>query len=203
MALYREAQAGLRRVVALGLYCFDLKENHVKHGQFQKWLADHCAEVSYRTVAVYMDLTQAAVERCGFKIGEVIQKCSTLHFCHSGQLLLLPEVEMPGEARDLRTRLCELLEGKSIRQLMRELRPDREPGAGVKDRAPMTPEEKVLAEDKQALGLVSAARHAIGVLITDLESRQGILSQRVGPGDWRDLHRQAVALNKLIAPLAR
>lgn len=118
-----EAQNGLRRVVALGLFCIEIKENQLKHGQFQPWLQAHCPDISYRSLAAYMQLTRSVLEKCGFKTLEAyFSKVQNLHFCHGGEILLLPEHKIPDAAKPIRSLIFEVIDGKSTHQLMLEFK---------------------------------------------------------------------------------
>jgi hypothetical protein len=109
--LCEEARNGLRRVVALGMFCFQLKAD-LPHGQFQPWLAQHCPDVSYRSLAGYMQLTRGVLEKCG------MSNVQALHFCHGGEILLLEEAKVPKESRPLREKIFHLIDGKTAHQLM-------------------------------------------------------------------------------------
>jgi len=120
--LFNEAQNGMRRVVALGMFCYHIKAQ-LKHGQFQPWLAANCEKISYRSLAGYMDLTKNVLEACGVKtINGFHKKCSALHFSNGSELLLLPEAKLPEEAKPLREKICALIDGKSQRALFMEFK---------------------------------------------------------------------------------
>jgi hypothetical protein len=110
-SLCDEARNGLRRVVALGLFCFKIKAD-LPHGQFQPWLDQHCPDISYRSLASYMQLTDGVLKKCG------VSKVQSLHFCHGGEFLLLPDAKVPDEARPLRKKIFEIIDGKTAHQLM-------------------------------------------------------------------------------------
>ena len=119
--LVHEAQQGLRKVVAVGLHCYLIKSK-LKKGAFKPWLAENCPELSYRSLAAYMQLTGNVLEFVGFTINDFLQKCSALHFSHPGEILLLPDGSIPKEANPLREKICTLLDGKSYRQLFLEFK---------------------------------------------------------------------------------
>jgi hypothetical protein len=118
--LYEEARIGLRRVVALGLFCFEIKA-HIKHGEFQEWLQTHCAGVGFKSLEAYMTLTKNVLEGCGHQIS------SALGICQGGEILLLADAEVPKESRKLRDQIFDLIDGKTQRQLMLEFKSDRQP----------------------------------------------------------------------------
>lgn len=110
-AAYADAQQGLRRIIALGLYVHEIKAR-LKHGQFQQWLAEYCPEITYRSIHGYTQLTQNVLESCGLKLSEV-QSLSP-----GGQFLLSPAEELTDDVRPIRDAICEVIDGKSSRQLM-------------------------------------------------------------------------------------
>jgi hypothetical protein len=121
-AFFAEAQNGMRRVVALGMFCYHLKEQ-LKHGQFQPWLAAACPDISYRSLASYMRLTRSVLEACGIKtIAAFSKKLRALHFSNGSEILLLPDADVPAEAKPLREKICSLIDGKSARQLFLEFK---------------------------------------------------------------------------------
>ena len=124
--MYADAQHGMRRVVALGWYCFELK-NRLPHGQFLPWVEKHCPQISDRSVNAYMELTKHVLEACGCQIR------STLRIFHGGQFLLLADQDISPEARELKGKICAILDGKSQRQLRLAFK-DPRPAGG--DRTP-------------------------------------------------------------------
>lgn len=119
--LYREAQNGLRRVVSFGIYCFHVK-NRLPHGQFERWIETNCPNVSHRSSRQYMQMTAGALEHCGIKISTLLENGSALPFCHPGEFMTMDEGRVPEEIRPLRAKICELIDGKSSRQLLLEFR---------------------------------------------------------------------------------
>lgn len=138
--LYDEARNGLRRVVALGLFCFEIKA-HIKHGEFQQWLKEHCADVGFKSLEAYMTLTKNVLEGCGCQIS------SALGICQGGEILLLPDAEVPTESRKLRSQICDIIDGKTQRQLMLEFKAEKQP-AKHHPRKPVNAQEE--AEEERA-----------------------------------------------------
>lgn len=126
IALHAEANAGLRKVIALGLFLFDLQENHLKHGQFQTWCKAHVPTLSYRGLASYMQLTKSVLEDCGYQVRQ------SLPLAQGGQLLLCAPDELAGDAAALRAKICAVIDGKSARQLMLEFKSVEEDGDGLR-----------------------------------------------------------------------
>lgn len=119
--LVSEAQNGLRRVVALGLYCYEIKAG-LAHGQFQKWLKAHCPDVSLRSLQAFMQLTAGVLSKCKISVKGVLANAQSLRFSHSGQLLTLPDSQIPDSARPLREKICSLIDGKTQSQLFLEFK---------------------------------------------------------------------------------
>lgn len=120
-SLYADARNGLRRVVALGLYCYQIKAR-IKHGQFQAWLKANCPDVGFETLQTYLGLTKNALDACG------VQMSCALDICQSGQIFLLPEDQIPDKAKKLHRQICDLIDGKTQRQLLLQFRSERPKG---------------------------------------------------------------------------
>jgi hypothetical protein len=136
--LNNQAQAARRVDVALGLYCFELKEIHLQSGQFGKWLAEnkpHLAEKHSKSglwqpsgsLETAMWFAKSALEVCGYKIGDYIdlikkQIPSMQGILDSGQMLLIPDAKLPDEFKELRDQIFSLVDGKSQRQLRSEFK---------------------------------------------------------------------------------
>jgi hypothetical protein len=119
--LYVDAQTGLRRIVALGTFCCHWKAQ-LDHGDFQSWLEANCPKVSYRSVAVYMQITQGVFESIGLPMGDYFSKVQQLHFSHPGELLLLPEAKLPDDLRPFQQKAFDLIDGNSQRSLILKLK---------------------------------------------------------------------------------
>jgi len=118
-ALYNDAQTGLRRVVAFGLYCFQVKAA-MPHGQFMPWLKKELPDLGDRTVRTHMGLTKNVLEACGIKMADYLQIGCTQPICRTGKFLLMPEKKVPAEVKPLREKICALVDGKTQRQLQLE-----------------------------------------------------------------------------------
>jgi len=130
--LHHEAQTGLRRVVAFGLFCFEMQEVHLKQGQFGRWLAQYhpeCAKQKKDTdwweassaLNSWMKLTKDTLEAVGLDVNKYLAQVNSFRV-GSGDLLLLPDNKVPKAARPLREEICNVLDGKTARQLMLEFK---------------------------------------------------------------------------------
>lgn len=135
-ARYKDAQTGLRRVVNFGLLAWEIKETKLKHGQFGSWLAAHVPELTMQdsksgkakpsvTLNTYMHLTKGVLEGIGFTVGKYLEHISNsqqLRICHGGKYLLAADKKLPEEARQLKEKICELIDGKTQKQLLLEFK---------------------------------------------------------------------------------
>ena len=134
--LFKDAQTGLRRVVAFGLYAWHVKLNCLRHSQFLPWTEGIGQQhgISYRSVNSHMNLTKSVLGACGVKSLKPFmanwqsQICSALHISRCGDLLLLPIAEIPKQFQPLREKICSLIDGKSARQLFFEFKQADEDG---------------------------------------------------------------------------
>lgn len=134
---FADAQNGMRRIVALGLFAWELKETQLKHGEFGAWLEAHAPKLCTpddktgkakpsRALSGYMALTKNVLESVGFptinKYLGHISNSQTMRICHDGKFLLLPDKKIPAEVKPLRDKICSLIDGKSQRQLFLEFK---------------------------------------------------------------------------------
>jgi len=123
--LYHDAQTGLRRVVAFGLYAWQVKLHHLRHGQWLRWCEQNVPDLKVRAIQAHMTLAESALEQCGVKsLKRFIESQirSTLRICHSGEFLLLPDAKVPEPIKPLREKIFSLIDGKSQRQLFAEFK---------------------------------------------------------------------------------
>lgn len=171
--LYDEAQNGLRRVIALGLYCFDLKINQLKHGQFGPWIAAHCGEkVSYRTIRSYMQLTEGVLEKCQIKMAKA------LPICGGGEILLLPEGKVPEAGKELREKICAVVAGKSANQLFLEFKQSEDDDEGnVKVKRGALKNSKGLSKEAREKAAARAEQERINELEEEIIERSDWLEE--------------------------
>jgi len=194
--LFHDAQNGMRRVVAFGIFAWQIKLTKLKHGKFGPWVEANFAAkgISYRTVRAHMQLTESALEACGIKGMKAFFKLAApLPFSHCGELLLLAETKVPEAAKPLREKLCSLIDGKSARSLFTEFKQDDgdeespNPKRGnlkSKGRAPKqaSPQELLEAERKMAREDINAAIDAIAavkakfIVLSDSKSDETLLT---------------------------
>jgi len=144
LKFYTDAQTGMRRVIALGLFAWEVKEQKLKHGQFGAWLATHCPKLvttdtttgkakPSRALQSYMELTKGVLEAEGYTIEKYLAHISNAHamrICQGGKYLLLPDKKLPEEARELKAKICDLVDGKTKRQLFAEFKQAEEDETG-------------------------------------------------------------------------
>lgn len=129
-ALHSGSQNALRRVIAFGLFCWELKELHLKHGQFGRWLAErrpHLARLDSKTgqpkasnaLNSTMHITKGVLTAVGFTVAQYLEKANSLQggICHGGEILLVADKDVPASAKALREKLCSVIDGKTKRQL--------------------------------------------------------------------------------------
>ena len=129
---FAEAQNGMRRIMALGLFAWEIKVLHLKHGEWSPWLVGWAPELT-RTdsktgkvkasaaLSNYMALAKDVLESHKLTIKKYLGIVSNSHdvgICRGGKFLLLPDAEVPEEIRPLREKICKSVDGKSRRQIM-------------------------------------------------------------------------------------
>ena len=141
---YTDAQTGMRRVVAFGLLAWEVKETKLKHGEWGPWLAAHAPALcrtdaatgkpkSSHALDTYMSLTKGVLESLGFTVSKYLNHISNSPeggICHNGKYLLLADKTLPAEARALKARICELVDGKTQRQLFLDFKQAEDDGSG-------------------------------------------------------------------------
>ncbi len=171
-ALYKDAQTGLRRVVAFGLYCFNVKAA-LPHGQFLPWLKTHCPDIAPRTVSSYTQLTSNVLDACGIKVADYLQIGSTLPICRNGKFLLMAEKKVPEAVKSLREKICSLVDGKSQRQLLLEFTQvdeDNQPKRGqLKGSKGLTKEQRLNARQREHAAFIAELKVRLNNLGDDCD----------------------------------
>jgi hypothetical protein len=128
---YKDAQVGLRRVIAFGLLAWEIKELKLKHGQFGSWLAANCPSLTTvdavtkkakpsNTLTTYMSLTAGVLETMGFTVEKYLNHVSNSPhrgICHGGKYLFLADKKLPAEVLSLKEQVTTIVDGKTQRQL--------------------------------------------------------------------------------------
>lgn len=135
--LYNDAQTGMRRIIALGLFAWHIKENELKHGEWGPWLAVNAPKLCRADSATgkpkagtqlttYMTLVQGVLEKAGFptieKYHDAVSKFPVIGNLPGGGFLLAPEKKVPIEQKPIREKIFALVDGKTQNQLFLEFK---------------------------------------------------------------------------------
>lgn len=188
--LFADAQNGMRRIVALGLFAWELKESQLKHGEFGAWLAAHCPKLATeneqgkprpsRALQGYMELTKGVLETVGFPTVEKFLgtvKSANNALLNGGKFLLIADKKVPEDIKPLRKKIFALVDGKTQRSLFMEFKQaeDDEDGNPKKKRGQLKGSKGLTKEQREAAKLREEQER-----IEDLE--QGMVEH----GDWLD-----------------
>lgn len=208
--LYSDAQNGMRRIVALGLFAWEIKETRLKHGQWGAWLAAHCpnlARVDTETgkakastaLSSYMDLTKNVLEQVGFTTVERylahISNSRQAGICRGGKFLLLPDKKLPEEVRPLKEKICTLIDGKTQKQLITGFKQAVEDETGKAKPKRGNLSGKGCTRDHRANAAAIAEEERINALNLESEDISTWLIEKAGPkgiGDLDDKHLTAL-----------
>lgn len=133
-ALKSRVRPAMADIVAFGLFCWELKEVHLKHSQFAPWLKqfspdsvqEHsqsgALQICYE-VRSSMEVTKSVAEACGFQITDLVHRLSgqirdTRGFGNCGDLMLKPAIDVPAEILSVREKISAVIEGKTKMQFM-------------------------------------------------------------------------------------
>lgn len=178
--LFADAQNGMRRIVALGLFAWELKETQLKHGEFGAWLAANCPKLATqneqgrarpsRALQGYMELTKGVLESVGFSsVGKYLAtvKSANNALLNGGKFLLIADKKVPEDIKPLREKIFALVDGKTQRSLFMEFKQAEEDDSGElkKKRGRLKNQGGASAEQRAA-----AAERAERERIEDIES---------------------------------
>lgn len=143
--LFDDAQNGMRKIIALGLFAWEIKQGQLKHGQFGAWLAAHCPKLATvdsgsgkpktsRALNGYMDLTKNVLESAGFPtiqkyLGTAGKSANDADLGH-GQYLLIADSKVPEKLKSVREKIFEIVDGKTQKQLFVEFKQAEEDESG-------------------------------------------------------------------------
>jgi hypothetical protein len=116
--LVRDAQDGTRRILLCGLFIETIVAN-LKRGELGPWIQAHEQEIGcgWRAIYGWRDFSREVLKQVG---GE---NCNALQFSiPAHEFLALPAAEVPEDCREARAKIDELIEGKSVKQLMFQFR---------------------------------------------------------------------------------
>lgn len=205
--LYDDAQNGMRRIIALGLFAWELKETQLKHGQLGAWLAAHCPTLATsdsvtgkprasRALSGYMDLTRNVLESVGFKtIGKylgTIGKCASNAHLGQGQFLLIEDKKVPDELKPTRDKIFEIVDGKTQKQLFTEFKQAEEDDDGnarpkrgqLKGSKGLTKEQReraaARAEEQRIEEIQEQATETTGWLLENADAKNlGLIDEKI------------------------
>lgn len=114
-ALITDAESGLRRIVTAGLFIVEITQD-LPHGQFGPWMKAHLPQRSPSTIWNWKALALNVIESCGLKLQQ-LEFSTPLH-----KVMALPAAKVPKDAKEVRQKIDELIDGKTYRQLFFEFK---------------------------------------------------------------------------------
>ena len=108
--LVADAEDGTRRILIAGFF-IDRIAAELPHGAIKGWLATHCPDITQRTTNIWRALANDVSSACGLKME------ARFHF-NLPALLAMPVDDVPEDQSDLRSKIDEMIAGKSVRQLV-------------------------------------------------------------------------------------
>jgi len=137
VAQFATAQNGMRGIIALGLFAWEVKETMLDHGEWGPWLAANAPGLSRIDSSTgkpkastafngFMQLTKGVLEGVGFKtIGKYLATSAKFptgrEFAHGG-FLLIDDKKVPDEIKPLREKIFALVDGKTQKALFMEFK---------------------------------------------------------------------------------
>ena len=178
--LYTDAQNGMRKIVALGLSAWEIKERQLKHGEWGPWLAANAPALARADVVTgkpkaasaltnYMDLTKGILESVGYSsVGKYLDdaaKFPNVGICGGGKFLLIADKKVPAAFKPLREKIFALVDGKTQRQLFLEFKQAEDDGESRKVKRGQLPGSKGLTKEMRE----KAAQRAEQERLNELE----------------------------------
>jgi hypothetical protein len=116
--LVRDAQDGTRRILLCGLFIETIVAN-LKRGELGPWIEAHRTEIGVGQASIYgwRDFSREVLKQVGIENYNALEFSKPLH-----ETLALPAAEVPEDCREARAKIDELIEGKSVKQLMFQFR---------------------------------------------------------------------------------
>ncbi len=200
--LFSDAQNGMRKIVALGLFAWEIKENQLKHGEFGPWLAQHCPKLATidsvtgkaktsRALNGYMELTKNVLEACGIPtiekyLGGVAKFANDANLGH-GKFLLIADKKVPDALKEVRENICALVDGKTQRALFTEFKQAEEDDSGTakKKHGRIKGKGGATAEQRERAAMLEAEEkiEALKLEVLRISERLMILSDDDGLGE--------------------
>ena len=192
--LFAEAQNGMRRIVAVGLFAWELKERQLKHGEFGAWLAEHCPKLATldsitgkprasRALSGYMELTKGVLESVGYPtiekyLNTAAQMCKDAHL-GSGKFLLIADKKVPEDIKPLREKIFALVDGKTQRSLFMEFKQAEDDEEGnLKVKRGQLKGSKGLTKDQREAAAARAEKERIEDLEVEAEEAAALLMDK-------------------------
>lgn len=112
--LVRDAQSATRRILICGLFIEDIIAD-LPRGQFGPWLDAHKEEIGVERTQIFAwrQFSKSVIEAAGLQKSGASDFSIPMH-----EAVALPASEVPEDMRKARARIDELIEGKSVKQLM-------------------------------------------------------------------------------------
>lgn len=165
---FRDSQNAGRRIMAFGLFAWEVKTQRLKHGQWGPWLAEHAPELSrvddktgkpkaISAVSTYMQMTKDVLEDMGFSVEDYFKHLAKfprgLGICRDGKFLLAAPKKLPKEVAEIKQQICDRVDGKTVKQIrlgFSQVEEDEETGELKTKRGRLRGEGGVSKEQREA-----------------------------------------------------
>ena len=169
-----------------------LKESPMgEHGQWLKFTAENFPDIPHRTITWFMDATS--------------KLAAAANLPTVGNIKLLSDGSLPKPVeKQILTAWHDVADGKSVTEFLRAIGAIREKQPHQHHPIkPLSPDEKIAAENAQADSLLCQASNALMLISNDLAGKHGILSTRIPTKRWKEFLRTCVSVTKAIRPLTK